>query len=879
MLAASLVAVLAASAAPVVRDVRVEGTEDERRRLERYVELERGAPLDADTVRHAVDLIYATGAYADVRVETAPVEGGVDVVVRPIPGPLMSDLRVDRASPMNARAVRELVRFRPREPLWPQRLDSAAQAVGVRLADEGYLEALVTAEAVPASQGAEAVFHVRPGPRARVRSVSIAGLPDATSYQELAQPVSGNVWRRARARGAAEAIKKRLVQTGYWRAAVRPVDRYDPTSAAVDLVFEVDPGPRMDVQIEGGEVAGRLREAVVALLRENGALSDAVDEAVDRLEESLRLQGHREARVSVREETADGETRVVFTITPGPVSRVASVRVTGDAQAPAVALLTRAGEPLRDRALDEDVRALSRALQDDGHLDARVDAEAPETPGEVPVSFRLRAGPRTEVASVHVATVPGLETLAHRELRTKAGQPYRPRDAVADRNALLTACRNAGFLQAEVQSRLELEEGRRRVDLTFDVVPGPRTEVDHIVIAGLTHTREEIVRRELQLREGDPLGLETVLESQRRLGSLGLFGNVTISEIDPESVGHRSLLVSVDELALTRLAYGAGYSERDGPRLSAEVGRRNIGGRDRSLTTFVRGSFRGLRILSTYREPYLFGRRQELFVTAFREEEERDTFDYTRYGVSVEAARRLSSAWSVIGRFTLQQTHSFNLGVALEEIDKQYLDSFISGPSFSLVNDTRDDQLDPHHGRFLSADTQLSHHLLGGDSFVKGFVQGSLYRRLDRRVVLALNARVGLARTLEGSAPDRLPFPDRFFAGGDYSLRGFRIDRVGPLEPSSSGALVPTGGNALLLGGAELRLPVIRYFAVAGFAEAGNVYPLVDDIDLGDMRYTAGVGLRYKSAFGPIRVDWGYKLNRRDGEEPWRFHFTIGHAF
>jgi outer membrane protein insertion porin family len=99
-------------------------------------------------------------------------------------------------------------------------------------------------------------------------------------------------------------------------------------------------------------------------------------------------------------------------------------------------------------------------------------------------------------------------------------------------------------------------------------------------------------------------------------------------------------------------------------------------------------------------------------------------------------------------------------------------------------------------------------------------------------------------------------------------MRGFGVDEVRP-----------DGGNALIVGGVELRQHLIGSFWGAAFAETGNVYPLVSDLTLGDLRYTAGLGLRYKSALGPLRFDWGYKLDRRPGEKPYHLHFTIGHAF
>jgi outer membrane protein insertion porin family len=162
---------------------------------------------------------------------------------------------------------------------------------------------------------------------------------------------------------------------------------------------------------------------------------------------------------------------------------------------------------------------------------------------------------------------------------------------------------------------------------------------------------------------------------------------------------------------------------------------------------------------------------------------------------------------------------------------------------------------------------------------MKGFLQAATYQRVAARTVLAVSGRLGLGRTFGFDEPLRLPLPDRFFAGGDYSLRGFATDLAGPVAVLPSGEVIPTGGNGLLLGGAELRYDVGRRFSAAAFTEAGNVYPQVSDMTLSDMRYTAGLGLRYKSALGPLRIDWGYKLDRRVGEKPYHVHFTIGHAF
>ncbi len=241
--------------------------------------------------------------------------------------------------------------------------------------------------------------------------------------------------------------------------------------------------------------------------------------------------------------------------------------------------------------------------------------------------------------------------------------------------------------------------------------------------------------------------------------------------------------------------------------------------------------------------------------------------ELARYGLSVQTAWSLAARWNLVLRQTYQEIRTYNVVEDCLALDRQFCPATLSGPSASLVSDTRDDALDPHRGYFLLTDAQLSHRALGGDTLVKAFVQASGYRPLAPRVILAVSGRVGMGRTF-GEEELLLPIPERFFAGGDYSLRGFGVDDVRT-----------EGGNGVLLGTAELRVDTGGGFSTAAFADAGNVYRLASEMALSDLRYTAGVGLRYKSALGPLRLDWGFKLDRRPGESASHVHVTIGHAF
>ena len=870
LFALGLVGVLAAQggAAAVVSKVVVDAPVEERERLARYSVIETGEPLDPEAVRRSVELIHATGLYSDVRVAIQIGPAGLEVIIRPIPTPRFARIQLPTTVPLTTGQVGEILRLRRGDILWLERVDQAARDVGLALVERGWLEARVSAYTEGPAAESVLVFQVENGPQARVASIEMTAEGVGNQQRELlrglARPRVGEAFERARSTRAATAMRDELVRLQRWRTAVEAVESYDPATGQMHLHFEVDASPPTFVEFRGAELASSLERRVNRLLREGFVSVDALGEAADEIETELERRGHRSVFVTQREERTPQSLTVVFDIEPGPRSQVASVTVDAAPDGvERVVLQTRSDEPLVEATLEADREALEAYLRSHGHPSPRVETSAAEGGGYVSVVFRIRPGPLVQPLRVEVVNAP-----PEVELPERIQQPGEPYDVVAlsrDREALLTAHRNAGYGAVEVAPRL-VEEGPGEFVIVYEVDPGPRTEIDRIVIAGLDETREEVVRRELRVAEGEALSLDRLLETRRRLSALDIFQSIEIHEIDVDA-GRRSLIVSAREAPRTLFAYGIGYSEREKLRASLEVTRRNLFGMNRSLSLFGRVSFVGSRVVGTYREPYLLGKQQDLFVSAFREEEDREAFDFVRFGALAQTARNLSGPWSLILRYGYRETRTFNVEVPPEEIDREFLQSTFSGPSTSLVLDTRDDPLEPDGGTFFGTDVELTAKVLGGDSFWRAFSQLSRYKRVHSRVLLALGVRLGVAGTFAG-APGRLPLPDRFFSGGDYGLRGYPVDGVDP-----------TGGNALAYAGFEARIDVVGRLSLGLFTSVGNVYPLVSAFDLSDLREVAGFGLRYNSAFGPIRADWGFKLDRREGESASRFHFTIGHAF
>jgi outer membrane protein assembly complex protein YaeT len=868
-----IAALLLLAAAPVVASVELQAAPAERARLLRYVEIPTGEPLKPEALRASIQRLYATGEFEDVVVLSETDAAGLHLRLVPTPAPRLVDVRVEGDRVLNAGALKRAARLQAGEALWPARLEAAATQAALALGQRGYLEARVDAEARRRPGGADAVFVVHAGPRVRVSKAEIAEAPAGTEplLRPLVRPRPGESFERRRAQSAADKMRQALVKNGRWRARVELEESYDPKSARVALRFMVRSGPWQRVDFRGAPTSGGVASDVERLLREGGVSLDAREAGAERIEQALQDAGHRDAAARHHVEEAPGGEIVVYDVEAGPAWTAASVKVSGADPDLALRLATQEGAPVRDETIGADERLLTQALEEQGYFEARVEVDIPEKGGRVPVVFRAEPGPKAQVAAFAISVDGGLDTprsASPRELVTREGRPYRLRDLALDRRSLLAAWRNAGYLEAEVTPEVAFDEERTAASVTLRVTPGERTDVDRIVVRGLRRTQEVVVRRELLLKEGEPLGLSDLLESQRRLGALTIFERASLVELPADEPGRRSLVADVQEAPRTTIAYGIGYGDRDRLRGSLELTRRNLFGLDRSLTAFARGSFVSSRFQFTYREPYLLSRKLELYLTGFREEEDREAFDYIRGGFIAQSLFTLKTGRTLITRVTYQKTDTFNVTVPEDEVDRQFRDATISGPSFSILEDSRDDPLDPRRGLFVALDVQLSLDALGGDPFLKSYLQAAHYRRVLPRTLIATSARLGLARTYGFPVKTRLPLPERFFAGGDFSFRGFETD-----------AVLPEGGNGLLLGSVELRFDASKRISLAAFSDFGNVYPFVSDIDLDDMRASAGGGVRLKSPFGPVRLDWARLLDPRPGEPTSRIHLTVGHAF
>ena len=409
-----------------------------------------------------------------------------------------------------------------------------------------------------------------------------------------------------------------------------------------------------------------------------------------------------------------------------------------------------------------------------------------------------------------------------------------------------------------------------------------------------------------------------------------MFRRVRIIELPHGASVTRDILIDVEEAPPTTLAYGGGIEA--GRRLRAdeqrqaeeridvaprgffEVSRRNLWGKNRSVSFFTRVSlrprdsvddpeapvvtgtygFNEYRVVSTFREPRPFNAAGDLVLTAYFEQALRSSFNFRRRGVRVEYGRRFDNNFGVSGRWSLERTRLFDTRILPEDeviIDRLFPQVRLSMLTGSVLRDTRNDPVDAGTGTLVGTDSSFALPALGSQvGFVKSFSQGFVYRRLPGRTpfTAVAGARLGMAtgfsREVEASPIAlELPASERFFAGGDSTVRGFVLDRLGARETMNRFGF-PIGGNGLVVLNAELRTPYWKGLGTVGFFDTGNVWRRTSNISLTELRPTAGFGVRYRSPLGPLRVDLGFNLDPEilpTGERERRmvFHLSLGQAF
>ena len=546
------------------------------------------------------------------------------------------------------------------------------------------------------------------------------------------------------------------------------------------------------------------------------------------------------------------------------------------------------------------------------------------------VTFEIAEGQQTLVESVKVT---GNDNVAQNQLTVprgfelKAGAPFSARQLSDDRNRISATYYERGYLNAEVKTTVTRHsDNTHRVDVAYVIMEHQMVRVDDVVYLGQKHTRLSLIKQTANVRPESPMKRQQLLTGESRLYDLNIFDWSSVGPKRPiADQNEEDALVKVHEAKRNQITYGFGFevSHRGGnvptgtvavpglptiglgsnqiapsqalfasPLGSIDFTRRNMRGMAETASASILLSRLDQRFLTSYMQPHFVGSGWSS-LTSFSIER---TTENPLFAAGLgDASFQVEKLISRKSNMRLQLRYDFNktsLSQLLvpELVLPQDRNIHLSTLSSTLIRDSRDKPLDAHRGMFSTVDLRITPAALGSSAtFAKLFGQYAFYKSLHS-LVFANSVRLGLAKAFDGSF---VPTSQLYFSGGGTSLRGYPIDEAGPQRvvpfcnvlKNQTGCVnvtLPVGGRQLFILNSEMRFPlrIMKNLGGVVFYDGGNVYSAINFNNFANnYTNTIGIGLRYATPIGPIRIDLGHNLNPVPGINSTQYFITLGQAF
>jgi outer membrane protein insertion porin family len=738
---------------------------------------------------------------------------------------------------------------------------------------------------------------------------------------------------------------RELWGSGLFAAIEVELDKRD--DGTIDLRFRVAERPNIKLVVFDGNKAietDKIREEIE--IKENTVLSEpAVRRSVQKLKDKYAEKGYFLAEVTseiVPEK--DNEATVKFHVREGQEVTIKKITFVGNYHVPddelkGVMLSAQggflglgSGATYRKDVFERDVLIIQALYSDKGYLAIQVQTPrvmlSPDRDG-IEVTIVIEEGPQFTVKKFDIYEVDAdgkeIEPLGGRKkvrslVNVNPGDVFNRAALVRDLTAVKTLYHDGGFAAVEADPQTHLDFEKKEVEIKVPIKRGPPVKIGRIEVKGNSKTSDRVIRREMTVFEGQKYSETDLENSRRRVMALGFFERVDVSTEKGATADSVDVFFEVGERPTGTFQVGAGFSSIESFIATAQVQQANLFGRGQSLA--LQAQISGLRQLVNVRyfEPYLLDTDWSAAIDLYDQLRIYDTFSQTSLGGALTLGYPIIMPWlrasltytaERVTISTSQGSTFFGTSSAVSLFQRLPLanlfqDGFLSSVRATMLYDTRDNRLFPTSGLFLQASSEAASTWIGStNEFLRNRLTARMYYNLGGNVVLKLNTEFGYVTSPSEAG---VPIFARFFLGGIFDVRGYKLRSIGPrlplytstdpnAPPIANGANI--GGNMQLYGNLELEFPIIDKVGIRGviFMDAGNTFntedlycnasrgaPLDTAVDPCsrnplNLRKSYGIGVRWFSPLGPLRFEWGFPISPLAYEDKSVFEFTIGNFF
>lgn len=527
--------------------------------------------------------------------------------------------------------------------------------------------------------------------------------------------------------------------------------------------------------------------------------------------------------------------------------------------------------------LRRDLGKIETAYKNKGYIDVKIgEPIIEEDPDGVIIKIPIEEGAQYRVGSIKINQDLFPEKDLYKRIQTSPGKTFSLKTLKEDESILAHLFSDYGYAYAKVNTKIDKDLKNRSVNIVFDIEKGPVVYIGRIEIEGNTKTRDKVIRREMKVAEGWPYSASRLEESEARLKRLGYFEEVKIEKEKGVKEEELNLKVKVKEMLTGSFAIGGGYSSYDKFMIMGDITERNFLGKGQRVSLSARLGSKTQRYALSFFTPYFRDSRYSLFWTLYNYEFVYDDFTKDSNGGSIRIGYNFTPELSGYVGYRYDDTKLKDLS---ENVSKIILESkdinITSALQGGLTYDSRNRYFLPTKGWYHKLEMEYAGEYLGGESnFLKIEGEHHVYFPILK---LIGHVNLGYGYLTEGGAK-KIPVYERFFLGGIRSVRGFKYGDISPKDPITGEKI---GGTRMFYLQTESIIPLLKDINLNGviFFDMGNVWDIKTGFQSSDLRKSIGIGLRWLSPFGPLRIEWGYNIDRKPDEDSSNFNFQIGGEF
>ena len=751
----------------------------------------------------------------------------------------------------------------------------------------------------------------------------------------------GKNYRRQTLTNAQQYLQKGLEKKDKLAAQVKLSGAaYTAETNRADIDFDVKAGPTIHVQVKGAHLWSWTKKSLLPVYQGVGVDPELVQEGREALVSYFQKKGFFDVDVDSQFHREDSVDTIVYVITKGKKHKVTDVSVAGNSQLKTPALMDLVTVKQKhffspgnysEKLVRSSVKNLTALYQSEGFSNAKVTSSVSKKDGNLMVAFHVVEGPRDIVSSLKIE---GADTFPESKfapggLKLAEGKPYSQKLVETDRASIIAHYLQAGYLTSSFRETANVvsKSDPHHINVVYHIYEGPQVHTGDVLTLGRVRTQQRLINMDVaSIVPNHPLEEGQLLTAESNLyNHTGVFD---WAEVDPRrqitTQTTEDVLVKVHEARRNTMTYGFGFevvnrggsvpsgtvalpglppvglpsnfttSETTyyGPRGSIQYTRNNYRGKGESLSFTGFAGRLDQRAAAYYINPNFrwskWGSTASILV---EKDEENPVYSSQVESASYQFQRFLDKKKEDVFflRYSFSQTDLTRILIP-ELVPTQDQHVRLSTIAANITHDTRDNPLDAHKGTLQTVEIDFNASKLGSSvNFAKLTAQEAYYRTIFHNIVWANSIRIGLAQPFANSY---VPLSQAFFTGGGNTLRGYPLEGAGPQRPvqvCSTGSStdcsyiqVPSGGNELLILNTEARIPMPfkQGLGLAVFYDGGNVFPTVGFHDFTSLySNNVGLGLRYATPVGPVRIDLGHNLNPVPGIKSTQYFITIGQAF